>query len=128
MMQKRKKRSITLLEIMIVILLIGIIGSVIGYNMKGSLDAGRAFKSEQGASRIKEALLLEVAKGNSIDQVIENPKDYLSDSGLIKDVDKLLKDGWDEAYTISRDGEEIVVSSKKLMAYEEAKKAKHAKK
>ena len=42
----QKKRALTLLEIMIVIVLIGIIGSVIGVNMKGSLDAGKAFKSD----------------------------------------------------------------------------------
>ncbi len=53
----------TLLEIMIVIVLIGLIGSVIGFNMKGSLDEGRAFKTRQAQEQIQDILMLEVARG-----------------------------------------------------------------
>ena len=35
-MTNKRKSTITLLEVMIVVLLIGIIGSVLGFNMKGS--------------------------------------------------------------------------------------------
>ena len=52
-----KKRSVTLLEMMIVITLIGLIASVIGYNMKGSLDRGKAFKTEESQKQIKDILL-----------------------------------------------------------------------
>ena len=44
----RKKRAITLLEIMIVILLIGLIGGVVSYNLKGTLDKGKAFAAVLG--------------------------------------------------------------------------------
>jgi type II secretory pathway pseudopilin PulG len=121
-MHKRKtKRAITLLEIMIVILLIGLVGSVIGYNMKGSLDEGRAFKSEQGATRVREILLLEVAKGADINEVVGNPSKYLSSSGFIKDVQKTLQDGWGVTYEIKVDDEDIVVSSSKLQKFQKDK-------
>ena len=46
MKKKKKQYALTLIEIMIVIVLIGLIGSVIGANMKGSLDEGKAFKTK----------------------------------------------------------------------------------
>ena len=124
MKKNRKKRSFTLLEIMIVIFLIGLIGSVIGYNVKGSLDEGRAFRTEQGASQIKDVLLLEVAKGYSVEQVIAQKEAFLQSSGLVKDIKKLLKDGWSQPYEIvsNRYGTDIVVRSSKLKAYKDKKK------
>ena len=126
MNKKQKKRPLTLLEIMIVIFLIGLIGSVIGYNVKGSLDEGRSFRSEQGAAQIHDILLLEVAKGNSIDNVISHKEAYLESSGLVKDVKKMLKDGWGEPYEIvaNRYNTDILVKSNKLKAYQLKKKAK----
>lgn len=95
-----KKRHITLLEIMIVILLIGIITSVVGYNVRGSLEKGKIFKTQQAQNQIKEILLLEVAKGAKIEDVVKDPKKYLMDSGLPKDVSSLLKDGWNVPFEI----------------------------
>lgn len=126
MNKQRKKRSLTLLEIMIVIFLIGLIGSVIGYNVKGSLDEGRAFRSEQGACQIRDILLLEVAKGYPLDQVLQDKEKFLNSSGLVKDVKKLLKDGWGDSYEIvgNRYGTDIIVRSSKLKAYKDKKKGK----
>lgn len=126
MNKQRKRRSLTLLEIMIVIFLIGLIGSVIGYNVKGSLDEGRAFRSEQGACQIRDILLLEVAKGYPLDQVLQDKEKFLNSSGLIKDVKKLLKDGWGDSYEIvaNRYGTDIIVRSTKLKAYKDKKKGK----
>lgn len=125
-MKCKKKHSLTLLEIMIVIFLIGLIGSVIGYNVKGSLDEGKAFRSEKGAEQIKDILLLEVAKGHSIQSVIDNKELFLEESGLVKDVKKLLNDGWGMPYTIaiSRSGTDILVKSERLIAYKKKKNDK----
>lgn len=124
-MKKMKKKPITLLEIMIVIFLIGLIGSVIGYNMKGSLDEGRAFKSEQGIARIKEILGLEIANGASAQAVVENPKEFLEHSGLVKDATKTLKDGWGNDYIITAKASgDVSVVSAKLNAFKKAKKQK----
>jgi len=120
---KKKKSAITLLEIMIVIFLIGLIGSVIGYNVKGSLEEGKAFRSEQGAARLRDILLMEVANGTSAEEVVSNPKFYVKKSGLVSNPDKLLKDGWGHPYEIVAKNEyDLDVESK---AYERYKAKKN---
>lgn len=124
-MKKRKKRfALTLIEIMIVIVLIGLIGSVIGANMKGSLDEGRAFKTKYAMEQIKDILMLEVAKGPSIEAVVAEKEKYLANSGMVKDAKKMLKDGWGEEFEISHRGQKITVSSKGLKAYQAKKNKK----
>lgn len=124
---RRKKRALTLLEIMIVIVLIGLIGSVIGFNMKGSLDEGRAFKTRQARDQIKDILMLEVARGTPIDEVIQQRELYLANSGLVKNPRSFLKDGWGQEFVINEDGRRngnIIVSSERLRAYERKKNEK----
>lgn len=124
---RRKKRPLTLLEIMIVIVLIGLIGSVIGFNMKGSLDQGRAFKTRQAKEQIKDILMLEVARGASISEVIQKKEEYLTNSGLISNSKTFLKDGWGEAFEIKVNGttgSDIIVSSARLKAYEKLQRDK----
>jgi len=119
---RKKKYALTLLEIMIVIVLIGLIGSVIGYNMKGSLDEGRAFKTEFAINQITDILMLEVAKGEeTIESVIDKKESHLRNSGLVKDVNKLLKDGWGTPFEITTDGSTIAVSSTNLDKYKAVK-------
>jgi general secretion pathway protein G len=123
----QKKRALTLLEIMIVIVLIGIIGSVIGVNMKGSLDKGKAFKTEQAMQQIQDILMLEVARGTSIDDVVKDPAKYLAASGLVKNPSKFINDGWDQPFDIKADGRgngNIIVKSEKLAFYKKKKNEK----
>jgi type II secretory pathway pseudopilin PulG len=123
-MNKKRKRPLTLLEIMIVIFLIGLIGSVIGYNMKGSLDEGKAFKTEQAMSQIHEILLLEVAKGATVDEVVGAPEHFLKRSMITRDPDALMKDGWGQKIKVSAKGnDDFYVSSQALADYK-AKKNK----
>lgn len=124
---RQKKRAITLLEIMIVIFLIGLIGSVIGYNMKGSLESGKAFKSEHGAAQIRDILLLEASEGIDLATIVSNPSDYLESSGLCKDANKMLKDGWGKPYIITEENGDIIVTSESLVKYNEKKEAKKPK-
>ncbi len=124
MKTRRKKRSLTLIEIMIVIVLIGLIGTVIGVNMKGSLDEGRAFKTRQAKEQIADILMLAVAQGATIDQVITEREGVLTDSGLIKDPKKFLKDGWGVPFLVGRQGDRITVRSERLAAYNKNKKIK----
>lgn len=112
----------TLLEIMIVIFIIGIIGSVIGYNMKGSLEEGKAFKSEQGSKQVYDILTLEIAKGGRIEDIVENPERYLDKSGFAKNPKKLLQDGWGQDYLIIRNGvDDLFVVSHDYLRYREKK-------
>jgi general secretion pathway protein G len=125
-MKRRKKRSLTLLEIMIVIVLIGLIGSVIGVNMKGSLDEGRAFKTRQAAEQVQDILMLEVARGVDIQDVVDKREKYLANSGLVKDPKKFLIDGWNQPFEvkINPSTQTIIVRSEKLKAYDRKKKEK----
>jgi type II secretory pathway pseudopilin PulG len=114
---KIKKRFMTLLEIMIVILLIGIITSVVGYNMKGSLEKGKIFKTRQAKNQVRDLLLLEVARGENIDEVVADPEKFLKKSNLAKNPKNLLKDGWNDLFIITKkDESDISVKSKKLEA------------
>lgn len=113
-MKRSKKRPFTLMEIMIVIFLIGLIGAVVSYNMKGSMDKGRAFKTEQAQRQLEDILNLEMAK-QDVDAitVANNPKQYLEASGLVKDAEKLLKDGWGKKFDIkgTKEGQLIIISN-----------------
>jgi len=121
----KKKRAITLLEIMIVILLIGLIGGVVSYNLKGTLDKGKDFASREGAQKLEDILNLEIQQGTKTasELAIDNSNDRhvvrecVLNSGLIsaKQVDKFLKDGWGEFYTIEVTGQnQVAVTSRKL--------------
>jgi prepilin-type N-terminal cleavage/methylation domain-containing protein len=123
----KKKQALTLLEIMIVIFLIGLIASVIGVNMKGSLDAGRAFKTEKAQEQICDILMLEVARGASIDEVVKNAEKYLDASGMVNDASKFILDGWGQQFEITQDKGDIVVSSDRLKEYKQRKDAKTGK-
>jgi prepilin-type N-terminal cleavage/methylation domain-containing protein len=117
----KKKQALTLLEIMIVIVLIGLIGSVLGFSMKGSLDKGKIFKTERAIQLIEDTLMLEVAKGASIDDVTKNAKTYLENSGMVKNAENILKDGWGVSFVIDKKDDQIVVTSEKLTAIQAQK-------
>lgn len=120
-----KKRTLTLIEIMIVIVLIGLIGSVIGVNMKGSLDKGKEFKTEQAITQIQDILELAVAQGHSPDEVVLNWDKHLSDSGLVKDPKKFILDGWNKELEIRADSRgKISVVSENLKKYKAKQKVK----
>lgn len=114
----------TLLEIMIVIFIIGIIGSVIGYNMRGSLDKGKAFKTKEGVNKLYEIVQLEEAQGNPLngDQGLETAIErLLTNSGLVRRPSDLMKDGWGNTYEFKTEGKELRITSDKYESYCEAK-------
>lgn len=116
---KTKKQALTLLEIMIVICLITLITGVIGYNMKGSLDKGKAFRTEQAKVQLHDLLILALSEGKKMDEILANPKDTLLKLGLAKDPDGLLKDGWNEPFAIRANGNksDFIIASKGLKNY-----------
>ena len=130
----KKKRAITLLEIMIVILLIGLIGGVVSYNLKGNLDKGKAFASREGAKKLEDILNLEIQQGTK--KALEIARDKsdereivkacIENSGLISSQQskKFVKDGWNEFFIIKKikGQEQVVVTSRK---YEEYKRTHH---
>lgn len=121
MRSKRKRHPITLLEIMIVILLIGVIGGVLSYNLKGTLDRGKKFRTEEGIKRLKEILDLEVERGAVTKAALvglSNSKavtDCVRESGFIpsSNLTEFLQDGWKDPYSITlTDQNELDIISK----------------
>lgn len=121
MKKKKQKRPITLIEIMIVILLIGLIGGALAFNMRGSMDHGRKFKTEQAQRRIQDILQLELASGKSSEEVQKQWENIVKTSPM-GNGDALLKDGWGDAFQVSVKDDTVVVTSKKLAAHEEKNK------
>src|SRR5206468_3565400 len=96
-----KKRALTLLEIMIVIFLITLITGTIGYSMRGTLDKGRAFRTEQAMEQLHDLLLICLAEGNDADAIASDPAGHLKQLGLAKDPENLIKDGWKKKFEIT---------------------------
>ena len=119
-----KKRALTLLEIMIVVLLITLITGVISYNMKGTLDKGKAFRTQRAMEQLHELLYLRQAETNkSLKSIIDNRKEELKNIDLVKNADNFLKDGWGEDFEITlksnaKKGDEIIISSKRFSQYQ----------
>lgn len=112
-MKKKKKKAITLIEIMIVILLIGLIGGTLAYNMRGSLDKGKEFKTDQNKIKLYDILMLEYAKGDtSLKEIADHWEDVAKKSPLVKG-DQVIKDGWSRPFkvNITNDGEDLLIES-----------------
>jgi type II secretory pathway pseudopilin PulG len=114
-----KKRALTLLEIMIVICLITLITGVIGYNMKGSLEKGKAFRSDQARDQLHDMLLLALSEGGTADEIAKNAKNVLEKLGLARDPENLLKDGWNEPFEIRANAakNDFLIYSRRLKNY-----------
>lgn len=98
----KKKRALTLLEIMIVIFLITLITGTIGFSFRGTLDKGRAFRTEQAKDQLKDLLLMCLAEGTATaNDLADDPVKYLKAANLAKDPDKLVKDGWNHDFDIT---------------------------
>lgn len=113
-----KKRAFTLLEIMIAILLITLITGAIGYNMRGTLDKGKAFRTRQAQEQLRDLLLICMSEDTSADAITKEPEKCLKKLGLAKDPKKLLVDGWGEPFKITVEGTEVTVESEQLKLYE----------
>ena len=121
-----QKKALTILEVMVVIFIIGIVMSVVGVNMKGSMDETKAFKSESGSRQVYEILSLEMAKDSSIQRKINDDasqiRTILNESGFVKDVSKILEDGWGKPYIVRCVGDEIKVTSEPYLEFLSKKK------
>lgn len=121
--EKRKKRSMTLIEIMIVMFLVTLIAGAIGYNVLGALEKGKAFKTHQNMSKIENVILLKTAEDPDIwEDLQSNPdlwKDIVKKSPLVKNPTDVLRDGWGVPFRIEVNEAEqkIEIQSKKFKEY-----------
>ena len=98
---KKQKRTLTILEIIIVIFLITLITGTIGYNMKGTLDRGRAFRTEQARAQLRDLLLICLEEGEKADEIAKNPSPYLKKYNFAKNSEKIAQDGWGNDFEVS---------------------------
>ena len=104
---KKVKRSITLVELLVVMALIAIISGALAYNYRESLDKGKAFKTEQLMERIRTILMLEIAQNpQDSENIISKWNETVTKSKLIKaDVNKDQKiiDAWGKEISVEID-------------------------
>lgn len=115
-----KRRFVTLIEMMIVMFLIALITGVVAYNYRGSLDEGKAFKTNTAITKLETILNLEVAKNPELREGIASDwKSIIKASPLVHDSNALIKDGWGEDYRveINQESGAIEVSSSKYTEY-----------
>lgn len=120
---KKQKAAVTLIEIMIVILLIGLIGGALAFNMRGSMDKGRAFKTEQNIARVYDALMMEYARGDlSLDDIVKQHPAIVGRSPFIKDSAQVLRDGWgqDLSIRLNSAGNDLEITSLELTRWQTA--------
>ena len=121
--QCKKRRFITLVEMMIVMFLIAMITGVIAYNYTGSLEEGKAFKTKNGMEKIHTILDLHLATHPEDRDHIETKwREIVGNSQLVKNGSELIKDGWGIEYKVTQDqNHEIDVRSDKYAQYQQSK-------
>jgi prepilin-type N-terminal cleavage/methylation domain-containing protein len=127
MCKHRKKRAFTLLEIMIVILLITIITGAIGYNMKGTLEKGKAFRTERAKEQLHDLLLYCYADTKDADLILKNVEGAITSTGLAKNPKELMKDGWGVPFVIkaTKFKNDFLIHSERLESYNRTHKLGH---
>lgn len=127
---KKKKKAITLIEIMIVIAIIGIVAGVLGYNMRGSLEKGKAFKTEQAKAQLHDLLFYALSSGDfeKGEDVLGREKECLTSMGIAKDPAALLKDGWGTEFKIEFKDDDFIITSENYDRYVAKLNRKKAKK
>lgn len=112
----------TILEILIVIFIIGIVGSVVGYNMKGTMEQGKAFKTKEGISRLYELFHYEMATHDKTGKdIAETWEAVVKNSGFVKNPKKFVIDGWGQKYEVSFVKNDFRIESKAYNAYNKKK-------
>ena len=125
--KRKKRRAVTLIEMIVVMLLIATITGALAYNYNASLTEGKAFKTRECISRIKTILSIALVENDtmSAQDIASDWKTFVKDSPMAGKGNDLLKDGWGQEYQISvhngEDGEEIIVFSKSYEAHQTKK-------
>lgn len=118
-MMKTKRRNITLIEVMIVMLLIALFTGVVAYNYSGSLEVGKANTTKMAMEKLENTLALIIAENpGEADKVEGNWQELVKNSPLVKKADSLIKDGWGQTFEVSMDpNQKIIIHSRKLEEY-----------
>ncbi|PCI77651.1 hypothetical protein COB21_02735 [Candidatus Aerophobetes bacterium] len=121
MKKRRRKLALTLVEMMIVIFIIGVISSVVGVNMKKSLEKGKHFKTTQAMQKLCD--ILELDEKFSVADIQDNSElktkiqAAVKRSFLTRNSTNLLKDGWGKEFVISSQDDTVQFLSPAYEAY-----------
>ncbi len=96
---KKKRFSITLIEMIVVMILIATITGALAYNYRESLNEGKAFKTKEGISRIEAIINIYLAEHPDTTNGVDW-RSVIAGSSLVKDPDTFLLDGWGKPYDI----------------------------
>lgn len=106
---KKKRRALTLVEMLIVITLIGIIASALAVNLGGGLRKGQEFKTQQGKKKIQNILYYEMTQNMRDPQEVVNDWEQIVADSPLRDrdvpVEELIKDGYGQPYEVFYDEE-----------------------
>lgn len=114
---RKKRRYITLIEMMIVMFLIALIVGVLAYNYAGSLDEGKAFKTKMAIEKVSTILNLEAAKSPEFLHATSNWQEVVKASPLVKNPNDFIRDGWGEELQVEVHDNVIYVYSKRFEDY-----------
>lgn len=121
---KTKRRNITLIEVMIVMLLVALFTGVVAYNYSGSLEVGKANTTKMAMEKLENTLALILAEHPDKIQNLEGEWQALvKSSPLVKNADSLIKDGWGRPFEVTIDSrtDQIQIYSKKYEDYQRSK-------
>ncbi len=112
------RRYVTLIEMIIVMVLIGLILGIVAYNYTGAIDEGKAFKTKTGIEKLETILSIVISEDpDSEDNISSTWKEKIKSSPLVQNPNSLIKDGWGEEYQVRFEDGQIKVSSKRYDAY-----------
>lgn len=116
-MNYTRRHALTLIEIMLVIFLIGIVGSALAFNLRGALDRGKTFKTQQIQKKIEAILSIE-AMEEDYQTVLAHWEELVKKSPLVKIKQKNgdVVDGWGKPFHVTYDSvqEQFLVTSAKI--------------
>lgn len=117
-MHTKKKRHITLMEIIIVMFLIALITGVIVLNYQGTLEEGKAFKTKAAIERVETILNLKAAESPGILENIDRGwEDVIRGSPLVKNPNDFINDGWGKKFDVEVKDGTINVNSTNYQDY-----------
>lgn len=122
-MKHKKRHALTLVEIMLVIVLIGVVGGALAFNLKGALDHGRGFKTKEIKKKIDAIVNIAAAEKDDSD-ILSTWSQIVSESPLVKiktDAQKGIVDGWGNPFSLEYDAdlEQFVATSPRIDAHGE---------
>jgi type II secretory pathway pseudopilin PulG len=101
-----KRFYLSLVEIMIAMLIIGLITAALAKNGMGFLNSGKQFTTEQRRKNLEDILILETQQSPRRMQSIEDDwKDIIEHSPYVSNPDQYIYDAWDNEFIVSYDNE-----------------------